>query len=309
MSRLRCLAALIALVISFGARPARAGGQVTTCVVVQARAEERAALQKLVENEVDRHPTHKVAREPCDSHLSVELLELESERFLTGRTGGEVPQRVRVEGRGGRALAAAVDELLRIVLGNDPVVLDVPGERSFFGERIFELKNAGRNTLDVAALENMSLLSGRVSFAPGILVGFTREVDRWQIGVEASAAVPFSGHPGRLDLDAYARLGITALYFFSRDADTSAFGGLSLGFAYQRFTGPRGPGLGRGDAEYATGGPGVGFRGGVEFFRTTTLRADLYVDAYLPMFVANDQETETVNAWVPALTLGAAARF
>src|SRR5262245_40827538 len=189
--RLLWVALLCALSVLVAPR-ARAAGQVTTCVSVEAREDERDALRKLVESEVDRHPSHRVGKEPCESHLRVELLEIESERFLTGRTSGEVPQRVRVEGKGGRALSDAVSELLRVVLGNDPVVLQVPGERSFFGERILELKNAGRNTFDVAALENLSLIEGRSAFAPGILVGFTREVDRWQIGVEASFAAPLA---------------------------------------------------------------------------------------------------------------------
>ncbi len=285
----RILALAVVLIACFE-RSAAAAGQVTTCVTVEAVADDRAALLHLVENEVARHPSHRVSHEACATHLRVELLDLHGDRFLTGRVDGEIPQRIAVEGRDGRALESAVSELLRIVLGNDPVVLHAPGEQSFFSARVLELKD-------------------RATFQPGVLVGFTREVSVWQLGIEALFAQRLNGHAGRLDLDTLGRLQVTGALYFSKQADVSGFTGLSLGLGYQRFTGPRGAGLGRGDGEYSAIGPGVAFRLGLELFRATTTRVTVFAEAFVPMFVASDEETEIVQSYVPTLALCAGARF
>lgn len=306
--RLRVAAFASALALS-RAPPAHAASQVSTCISIEAKASDRDALERLVASEVDRHPSHRKSEEPCDTHLRVELIEVQGDRFLTGRVGGEVPQRVPVEGKGGQALASAVGELLRIVLGNDPVVLHAPGEQSFFGARLLELKDLGQNRVDFAALETASLVSGHATFLPGLLLGFTREVSTWQVGIEAMFSQRLTPHPGRMDLDSLARLQVTGTLFFSKDADLAAFAGAALGIAYQRYRGPRAAELGGGDGEYSAVGPGLGLRLGVEIFRSTSTRAALFVEGYLPMFVARDEETEIVDTWAPSVSLGAAARF
>jgi hypothetical protein len=286
-----------------------AGGQVATCVSVDGPASDRGALERLVTSEVDRHPSHHAKGEPCDTHLRVELIEVQGDRFLTGRVDGEVPQRVPVEGKDGRALASAVGELLRIVLGNDPVVLRTPGEQSFFGARVLELKDLGRNTIDLAVLETASLVAQRATFLPGLRVGYTREVSRWQVGIEATFAQRLTSHPGTLDLDGLVRLELAGILFFSKDADVAGFGGATLGLTYQRYRGPRAADFGGGDGEYSAVGPSLGLRTGVEIFRSTSTRATLFVEGHLPMFVANDEETEVVDTWAPGISLGAAVRF
>ncbi|HVW23883.1 MAG TPA: hypothetical protein VHC69_00840 [Polyangiaceae bacterium] len=308
MARLRLLAIAV-LLVACVARSATAAGQVTTCIAVEAAPEDRDALARLVDSEVSRHPSHRVSHDGCETHLHVELLDVRGDRFLTGRLDGEIPQRVPVEGKSGRALESAVTELVRVVLGNDPVVLHAPGEQSFFSARVLELKNLGKNTFDVAAVEALSLLGGRATFEPGILVGFTREVSSWQLGVEALFAQRLNGHAGHLDLDTLGRLQVTGALYFSKEADTSFFAGMSLGLGYQRFTGPRGAGLPRGDGEYSVAGPGLAIRGGIEAFRSTTTRVTLFAEAFVPMFVASDDQTEIVQSYVPTLTVCAGARF
>jgi hypothetical protein len=306
---LRIVAFVIAVAVS-RTPSAFAGGQVATCVSVDGPASNRGALEQLVTSEVDRHPSHRAASEPCDTHLRVELIEVQGDRFLTGRVGGEVPQRVPVEGKDGRALASAVSELIRIVLGNDPVVLHTPGEQSFFGARVLELKNVGRNTIDFAVLETASLVSERATFLPGLRVGYTREVSRWQVGIEATFAQRLTSHPGTLDLDSLGRLELAGTLYFSNDADVAGFGGATLGLTYQRYRGPRAADFGGGDGEYSAVGPSLGFCTGVEIFRSTSTRATLFIEGHLPMFVANDEETEiVVDTWVPSVSLGVAARF
>ena len=309
MTKLLRLLAIAAVLVAVFERPAAAAGQVTTCVSVDEGAKDREGLIRLVESEVARHPSHRVGHGACETHLRVEMIEIHGERFITGRIDGEVPQRVAVAGNDARALEAAVTDLLQTVLGNDPVVLHPPGEQSFFGARLLELRDLGRNSLDVAAVEAVSVVPGGATFQPGLMIGFTREVSVFQVSVEALFAERLSPHPGRLDLDTLGRLQITTSLYFSKSADVAGFAGASLGLGYDRFTGPRGAGLGRGDGEYSAVGPGLGLRGGVELFRTTTTRVTLFAEAFVPMFAASDEDTEIVHAWVPTLALCAGARF
>ena len=159
------------------------------------------------------------------------------------------------------------------------------------------------------AVETVNLVSGRAAFLPGAQFGFTREVSVWQIGVEALFAQRLTAHPGRMDLDTVGQLHIAGSLYSSRDADVSAFATVTLGVAYQRFQGPREAGSAKGDGEYAAFGPGLGLRSGVELFRSSATRGALFVEAFLPLFVASDEETEIVSSWVPSFTLGAMARF
>jgi hypothetical protein len=158
-------------------------------------------------------------------------------------------------------------------------------------------------------VEAVSLVAGNASFQPGLLVGFTREVAAWQLGVEALFAQRLASHPGKMELDSLGRLQITGSLYFSKQADTSGFAGASVGLGYERFTGPRGAGLGRGDGEYGAVGPGIGLRAGVELFRSTATRLTLFGEAFVPFFVADDVDTEIVKGWVPTLSLCAGARF
>jgi hypothetical protein len=299
--------AIAALALS--SQDAFAQEKVSTCVHVEGAADEVEGLRKLVQSEVDRHPSHRAVAEGCSVHLRVELIQIESDRFLTGRLGGEVPERVHIEGSGARALEAALDQLLRIVLGNDPVALKAPGGQSWFSERVFSLKERGRNTLDLGLLESASPVAGTVTFYPGVILGFSREIDSWQVGLEAGWIQSFRAHAGKTDLDTVIRLHAAITLFTSVESNTSGFLGASLGLAHERFSGPRAPDLGGGDGEYNVTGPALGLRGGVEFFRTTTTRAFLVAEAVIPIFWADDQQAEVIKGWVPGFSLGTGARF
>lgn len=202
-----------------------------------------------------------------------------------------------------------MDELLRIVLGNDPISLKAPGGQSWFSERLFSLKDRGRNTFDVALLESASPVVGHIAYDPGVSLGFSREIDSWQIGVEAVWVQSFERHPGRADLDTVVRLQAALTLFTSEESDVSGFFGLSLGLAHQRFSGPRASDLGGGDGTYQATGPALGLRGGVELFRTTTMRAFAMAEAFVPVFWANDQEAEIVKGYVPGFSIGSGVRF
>jgi hypothetical protein len=308
VNRLVSIIATLAALVLF-AIDSRAQEKVSTCVVVEGPDAELEALRKLVQSEVDRHPSHKAVSSGCAVHLKVELIQVGADRLLTGRVGGEVPQRVHVEGSGGRALEAALDELLRIVLGNDPVALKAPGGQSWFSDKLFSLKSRGQNTLDVGFVEAASPVAGSASFDPGILLGFSREIESWQVGIEAMWMQGLQEHAGRVDLDTVIRLQAALTLFASETSDTSGYAGLSLGLAHQRFSGPRAQDLGGGDGVYHVTGPALGLRGGVEFFRTTTMRAFVATEVFLPIFWADDQQADVMKGWVPSVSLIAGARF
>jgi hypothetical protein len=306
----RAKAACVAMALAFASAPeAAAQEKAATCILVDGPPAERAALERLVASEVERHPSHRAAGDHCAVHLKVELVEVDGDRFLTGRVGGEVPERVHVDGRDGKALESATSELLRIVLGNDPVVLRAPGGQTWFSERVAALKSHGRGTFDVGLLQTVSLLPGSAAFLPGLSLAYAREAADVQVGIQAEWVQNFDGEKAWLALDTEVRLDATMTLFFSRDADVSGFAGLSLGLAHQRFSGPRAVDVGGGHGTYSATGPSLGLRAGVEFFRTTDTRAFALFEALVPAFLANDDQADVVHAWVPTFSLGAGARF
>jgi hypothetical protein len=299
-------ALFLVLSLSHGAE---AQEKVRTCVVVDPGTPDASAFERLVATEVDRHPSHMVVTKDCATHLKVELIEIGNERFLTARVGGEVPDRVQVDGRDAAALGRALTELLAVVLGTDPIILKAPGGQSWFMDRALELKDHARGTFDVAFLEGANLVRGKPAFQPGLLISYSREVTSFQIGLEALAMQGLVSHPGVVGLDTQLRFDAVVSYFFSRDADTSGFAGAALGIEVQRFTGPRAADAGGGTGAFGATAPVLGLRGGVEFFRTTTTRAFAMLDVSIPLLPANDQEEEVVKGWFPTVALGAGVRF
>jgi hypothetical protein len=238
------------VLLMFVTSHARAQEKVRTCVVVEASTPERDALVRLVESEVDRHPSHRAVKDPkerCSTTLRVELIEIGGDRFLTGRVGGEVPQRAQIAGKGGKALETALAELLRVVLGNDPVTLKAPGGHSWLGDRVLELRDHARSRFDFAALESLNLVSDKAAFSPGLLFAFSREIVDVRVGVEAMVFENLDAHPGRLGLDTQIRLHGVVTYYLSSEADVAGFIGASIGLDHQRFSGPRAPEIGRGE--------------------------------------------------------------
>ncbi|HVU00845.1 MAG TPA: hypothetical protein VHE30_03805 [Polyangiaceae bacterium] len=307
MKRLAILV-IVALFSAF-ARGARAQESVATCVRVDAPAADHDGLVALVTSEVDRHPSHHVVLEHCTAHLKVELIELGGDRFLTGRTAGEVPDRVRVEGKDGKALEKAVSDLLRVVLGSDPIALREPGGHSWFSDRILALRDHARNRFDFTALESGSIVSGSPAFLPGLAFAYSREIVDLQIGIEGMGFQNVESRPGRLELETRVRLHGVVSYFLSSTADVSGFVGATVGLEHQRFRGPRSAEAGSGVGTYAATGPALSLRAGVEMFRTTTARAFVLGEVVLPVFGAVDQDGEIVSGWYPAVNLGAGIGF
>lgn len=300
----------VSFFLLFLGRSALAREKVGTCVTVESAAADRDAITRLVESEVDRHPSHQVVKDGCATHLRVELIDIAGERFLTGRVAGEVPDRVRVEGKGAKALETAVIALLRVVLGTDPVVLETPGGHTWLSDRVLALREHARGRFDVMTLEGAHLVLGKPAFLPGIGLGYAREIADVQIGVEASLFQALEPNPGPLRLGTEIRLHGVVTYYLSSEADVAGFVGASVGLVHQRFSGRRAPEAGSGQGSYAATGPALGLRSGVELFRTTTVRAFVLGEVMLPGILADDQDGEIVqNSWFPGLTLGAGIGF
>jgi hypothetical protein len=284
---------------------ARAQSALDTCVHVTSNAADAVALDKLVRMELDRHPTHRASEPPCAQDLFVELIRVGSEVYLTGRVAGHVPHRVRVsDGR----LDSAASSLLRVVLGNDPLVLRDPKSGDWFSRALFGLRRRAHPLWGVEAAERWVFAGGTPRSLPVLSVHYRRELDQWQLGLRIEAGAWLSGrfeplHPTLL-------IGVLPeiAWFTSRTAAAAGFVSLGVGVAHQRFEGPRRDEPGTRGTSASTGllfAP----RLGVELFRTTDTRFLLFAEAALPAFSAHDPRQPVVRGFTPSLGVGAGVSF
>ena len=300
----RGLAALALLLFT-----SRAEARVPTCVSVEAPRDQRA-LEKLVRHELERHVSHAWVESGCEARLSIELIAIDPSlgggRYLTGWLDGEVPHRVEV-GAGG--LASALEELLTVVLHNDPRRLRGPEEQTdIFASGVRALRVNGQTYFGVEAFQLGAWVGGRAQSVPGLAAFVRREVGSVHVAVRFAGAHDFSEAPElRLTTDVVAE--IEAALYSSRISDTAAFAALELGYEYQRFTGPA-PLIAPGEHASATSsGFAPGLRVGLELFRTTRTRALVFLSLRAPTFVSKDSEGGVVDQWTPTAALGGAVAF
>jgi hypothetical protein len=302
------LTALLVLVFLSLTPPARAQGMVGTCVKVITTRGDAAELERLVRSEVARHPTHVVVDEACRTTLEVEIIEIAEGRFLTGRTGSQVPYRVRIEGKDG--LLPALEELLRVVLHNDPISLEGPKQESFLAASVNQLRRRGQNLYGVEAFEWIAPVGGRLQQLPGAALRIRREVNDFYVGVRMGAAFRLEG-THRLELRPTAEIAVHAEVglFASAIADSSFYASALVGIEHQRYAGPA-PLFGEGSTGDALQtGLSLGLRGGVELLRTTDARFDLFLQLFAPVFVTHDIDGGVIHAWVPSAMIGGGVAF
>ncbi len=294
---------LAALSLVLLAAPAASAQGVPTCVQVRATAlprAERQALEQLVRNEVLRHRTHQPVAHNCATHLRVELLELDGRRYLTGRVDLQVPVRVEVD----EGLEAAVVELLRIVLGNDPVALEDPEVLEGFGGAMRRLRR-GYSLWQVELRQALGMLQGRPFALSGLSLGFRREVHRFALEARLAATVRTGKSSGtRTRPVAFFEASVGGRWFVAPWADTSLYAGASVGLVHHWLRGPLASRPELIDTVHVTG-LAAGVRLGLEVLRTTTHRLDLFAEASLPAFVTADETAEVVDAWLPTAVVGA----
>jgi len=282
-----------------------AAARVRVCVDVDAGKSDAAALRRLVMSEVDRHPTHRAVDSGCESHLRVELDELDAsmggERFLTARLDGEVPAREAV-GRAG--MGPALERLITVVLHNDPRRLDGPERDDWIGRTRAAFLRRGTMSVGVELYETSAIVDGRLQALSGVAISGRRELDRIHLGLRVGAASAFEAPHDRLTLTQEFLGQLELAAYGSAEAATAGFAALALGLEVQRFQAPD-PGAPSNALQSVTSaGAALGLRGGVELFRTTSTRFQLFAQVLLPAFVSHDSEHALVSQWTPTLALG-----
>jgi hypothetical protein len=282
-----------------------AGAKVRVCVEVDAGKSDATALRRLVMSEVDRHPTHLAVSEGCESHLRVELDELDAsmggERFLTARLDGEVPAREDVTKDG---MGPALERLITVVLYNDPRRLEGPERDDWIGRTRAAFLRRGTMSLGVELYETSAIVGGRVQALTGLALSGRRELDRIHFGIRVGAASAFEAPRDHLALTQEFVAQLELALYGSADASTAGFGALALGLDAQRFQAPDPRLPSAGIQSVTAAGAALGLRGGVEFLRTTSTRFQLFAQVLLPTFVSRDADRALVNQWTPTLALG-----
>lgn len=274
-------------------------GRIPTCVSVSS-ASDADALARLVRLEVDRHTSHRV-EQGCTSRMHVELFTLEGRRWLTGRIDDAVPHRLEADG----ALEVAIEELVTILLHNDPERLRRPSEDQGLSGALGRLQREGNSLWSLEVFELLGLIEGELFTATGFGFAYRREHAQWSLALHVAIATRTSAVPEALALMVVGDVAFDVRYAFSADAAASGFLGLQLGLEHQWLRGPLASDPNRRDSANRTG-LFVGVRGGVELFRTTRSRLELFAQANLPLFRARDEEGEVVKNWFPTARIGVA---
>ncbi len=297
---------LLAIAIALSALLASASAQARTrvCVHVRASDAEAAALRRLVMSELNRHTTHQAADRACESRLSVELVELGSERYLTGRLDDEVPHReVVATGK----TAQAVERLLTVVLHNDPRRLYGPERDDWIGRTRAAFLLHGTTHFGLELGQTIAIVDGEAQTLPGAALSARREVDRVHVGVRIGAASVQGDARPRLRLSQQFVAQLELALYSSSEADTAFFGALTSGLEYQRYEATvEDAVLGRRVESAALMGLSFGVRGGLELLRTSHVRFQVFAQLLLPTFVARDDRA-LVDQWTPTASLGVGA--
>lgn len=296
------LGALLA-VTALSAGPAAAQSPTETCVEVRTTRSDGEAIRRLVMNEIDRFPTHRSADADCGSFLRVEVIDLDGITYVTGRINTQVPHREPVTDE----LGDAVERMLRVVLHNDPVRLRGPRSENILRRGLNALKH-GTTLIGAEVFQTMSPLDGELASLTGVAAIVRREADDWHLAARLSFAGRLSDPPaGQLELTRRIGFGLQALFFVDAIADTSFYWGFELGLDDIEVAGPS-P-IDGVAGTYSQTGFAVGARAGVEFFRTTTGRLDLFAQLTVPVTPTHDEDGAVVDAWLPALGVGAGLWF
>lgn len=294
-------------VLAVIAAPATAAAAVTLCVEVHAAPEEAGGLERLVLDELGRHPSHAVVAGGCAARLYVELFDAGGARYLTARAGRGVPARYTVKDG---ELGEAVTRALRLVLDSDPVYLAEDITRYSAAQRAAHSVLArGHTRLRLEVYEAAAFADG-AAFAPGGALTISRGADHWQ----AFSRVYFGGLPGDAPTSGRAlriHSGGDAGVAYELDALSSWSFYVAAGAGAQllRFEGRATP------ADPASLDARIDFgftalvRAGVRLMRLYDFDCDLFVQAYLPVFVAGDLDSALPRAWAPSMVAGLGVGF
>jgi hypothetical protein len=307
--RLLGLAVAIALV----GVPRWSFAQLRTCIHVEAGAGptvvETSGLARWVATELDRHPTHRAASADCQSHLTVEVVDLGTRggKWLTGRINTQVPHREMIRPEGG--VVAAVERLLTVILHNDPLVLRGPQSNGWFDRQGRALELRSRVHFGAEFYQLGSRLGSSLETLPGFAITMRREVSALFVGLRLSGALNPGNLPERLRLKAQFDAQIESAVYATPASSLSPFASAVVGLVHHRFEGPAPL-----DGPEATGiatstGLSLGLRAGVEAMRTSDVHLVAFLQVTAPAFVSTDPDRGVVDQWVPTAALGVGVVF
>lgn len=288
--------------------PATAGAAVDICVRVSAAKKDLAGLQKLVQDELGHHPSHRQVKQGCRSHLQVELFELAGVMFLTARINREVPVRLDIKRK--EDLGEKVREALRRVLRHDPVYLAEDIQRySAMKRATHSVLKGGRNTWRVELFETMINGGENVAFASGGALSVNRGSYNWYVFARLYAGGSLGGTADMsraLRIMAGGELGLS--YEFLARSMTTPYLSAGLGLQVLHYEGRLRPG--DEDLEDATvKGGTLSLRAGMRFFRASDFDMDIFVAGYLPLFGTNDPDSLLIDSYTPSLQIGLGVGF
>lgn len=274
-----------------------------TCVQVTGAGDDTNTLEDMVRWETDRHATHVAATERCETTVRIERFDIGTRSYLTGRMNNSVPHREEiVEGD----VARSIERLLRVLFNNDPVRMRGPRRFDALRQRLKSLK-AGRMVYGIEAFQLVALVDDDPQSVAGIAVNVRREVDFWQIGGRLHYGGRFDGIGDDLTLVGHLAVQLNVMWFTHPNADWSVYFGTVAGLDHQRYEGPSG--VDGGPSSTSASLFAVGGRLGVELFRATTGRADVFAQFMAPVGTTTDDQDLVIDAWVPSATMGFGVAF
>ncbi|MFT5357716.1 MAG: hypothetical protein ACI9KE_004953, partial [Polyangiales bacterium] len=187
----------------------------------------------------------------------------------------------------------------------DPERLRRPSEDQGLGGALGRLRREGASILSLEVYELLGVIKGELFTASGFGFAYRREHAQWSLALHVAIATRTSAVPQTLALMVVGDVAFDIRYAFSADAAASGFIGMQLGLEHQWMRGPLASDANRSDSANRTG-LFFGVRGGVELFRTTRSRLELFAQVNLPLFRARDQDGEVLKRWFPTARIGVA---
>ncbi len=289
-----------------------AWAKVTLCLQVSAADAEREGLTKLAASEVARHPSHRVVKEDCQSHLRIESFRVLERRYLTVQLADQVPVRHEIEDD--RQLAKKLAEATTLVLGNDPMYLsEDPAKWSRMQKASHSVLVRGQNTLRLEVMEILTRTGTGPAGAPGFAVGLWRGADQWQVFGRLHLGgwlQGISGSERALRLRTGADAGL--VYETSARANTSAYVAASAGLLLLRFEGRVEPQDEQSLDSVTHLGGALSTRVGIRTLRWFDFDADVFAGLQLPLFLTSETDSLLFGdhgIYTPILEVGVGVGF
>jgi len=280
-----------------------------TRLCLQVRAEDdQESFEKLVRDELGRHPSHLVVDDDCQIRLLVELFDLKGVHYLTCRLDQQVPLRFTIKDLDD--LSRQVSTAIAETLAHDPVQLATDITRySAIQRAAHSVLKRGHNFWRFELYQGIGYGENNATFAPGGSIAIHRGADHWQIYTR----IYFGGYPGRvydneriLRIQTGADIGLS--YEFNALSSFSFYASTGVGLQYMRFEGRLDPSDINSLENRNDFGPTFHTRLGARFLRIYDFDCDIFVHGYLPMFRGN-RDSLLERFYAPSVQIGLGVGF